>query len=112
MAQRFYKFRTLLILLAGIVMFFGCGKNGNVRWVHYDETQCSDKWEYSVNNEKLKENVTAYLEKKNVKVFEIEIFTDRPSDGCADCYCKTGRRIKCKIKKNDVKEVKGVGFYE
>jgi hypothetical protein len=79
--------------------------------MHYDETNCADKWEYNVNNEKLKDNVTEFLNKNGVKVFEIEIFGDGTKDNCTDCSCRTGRRIKCKIKKRDVKAIKSQGFY-
>jgi hypothetical protein len=99
-----------VLVLSAIIA--GCGKSGNVKWVHYDETYCSDKWDYNASNEKLKENVVNYLDKNGVKVFEIEIFNDITPDACTDCTCKTGRRMKCKIKKREVKNVKSLGFYE
>jgi|GEM_PF-1032407 len=112
MFQGLHMFRTLLVLLVVSAVLFGCGKSGNVRWVHYDETYCADKWEKSVNNEKLKSNISSYLEGKGIKVFEIEIFTDRSAETCTDCACKSGRRVKVKIKRSDVKEIKREGFYE
>lgn len=112
MFQGLHMFRTFFVLLAVSALLFGCGKSGNVRWLHYDETYCADKWEKSVNNEKLKSNITTYLDAKGIKVFEIEIFTDRTAETCTDCVCKSGRRIKVKIKRNDVKEIKKEGFYE
>jgi len=110
MAQRLLMFRTILILLVVSAVFFGCNKT-NVKWLHYDETNCSDRWDSNINNERLKDNVVAYLEGKGIKVLEIEIFSDGTSDSCADCSCKTGRRIKCKVKKRDVNDIKSQGFY-
>jgi hypothetical protein len=111
--QHFYRFKRILILaVLSIFIIAGCGKAKNVKWVFYDETYCADKWEKSLNNERLKQNVTDYLEKKNIKVFEMEIFSDRTPDACQDCACKSGRRIKCKVKRSDVSDVKREGFYE
>ena len=112
MAQRLLKLRTFSVLLVVSILLFGCGKTGNYKWLHYDETYCADKWDGNINNEKLKDNVVAYLDKQGIKVYEIEIFSDRTPDACADCYCKSGRRIKCKVKKRDVKDIKKEGFYE
>ena len=112
MFQGLHMFRTFLVLLVVSALIFGCGKSGNVRWLHYDETYCADKWEHNINNEKLKDNITAYLEHKGIKVFEMEIFTDRTPDTCTDCTCKSGRRIKAKIRRRDVNDIKKEGFYE
>lgn len=107
--QTFRIFSLILILSAFVL---GCGKSGNVRWVQYDETYCADRWDYNINNEKLKENITTYLKDQGIKVLELEIFSDRTAETCRECTCKSGRRIKCKIKKRDVKEAKTLGFYE
>ncbi|WP_317896913.1 hypothetical protein [Aurantibacillus circumpalustris] len=105
-------FRTFLVLSIIFVLISGCGKLGGVKWLHYDETFCADKWEKNVNNEKLKNNITEYLDKKGIKVFEIEIFSDITPDSCTECACKTGRRIKCKVSSGDVSELKNEKFYE
>lgn len=110
--QHISKLKVLFAVLVFPIMLISCGKSGNVKWVYYDETYCSDKWDYHVNNELLKENVAGFLKGKGVKVYEIEIFNDRTPDTCTDCSCKSGRRIKCKIKKREVKNVRGLGFYE
>jgi hypothetical protein len=80
--------------------------------VYYDETKCSDKWTYQNNNEALKENVTSYLSGKGIKIYEIEIFWNSNPESCSECYCKTGRRFKCKVKKSDLKEIEQEGFYQ
>lgn len=110
MAQRLLMFRAFFISFSLILVFYGCNKS-NVRWLHYDETNCADRWEYDVNNERLKDNVVEYLKKKGVKVFEIEIIVDGTKDNCSDCSCRTGRRFTCKVSKWDVKEAKSLGFY-
>jgi len=110
MALGLHMLRTCLILFVVSVVFFGCNKS-NFRWLTYDETYCSDKWAYTLNNEKQKDNIVAYMDKQGVKVFEIEIFNDRTPDSCKDCNCKSGRRIKCKIKKRDESLIKKEGFY-
>ena len=112
MFKSFCMFRTFFVLSVFIAVIAGCGKSGNVRWVHYDETNCADRWERSNNNEKLKENIVNYLDEKGIKVFEIEIFSDRTADACTDCNCKSGRRVKCKVSRGDAKDIKKEGFYE
>ena len=101
-----------LLLLAGLSFFmFSCGKN-NMKWLYYDETVCADKWEYNINNERLKDNVTSYFDGKGVRIYEVEIFNDRTAESCLECHCKTGRRVKVKVKKHDVSSMKAENFYE
>src|SRR3954469_9680810 len=97
--------------LVGAMLFSSACLKTNVKWVNYDETRC-DKWEHNNNNEKLKENFVNYYRSKGVKIYEVEIFSDRDAETCIDCSCKTGRRFNCKVPKGDVKEVKKDGFYE
>lgn len=111
-AKKLFRTRFLAHLIIIAAVTAACGKSGRVRWVNYDETVCADKWEYNMNNERLKENVVNYFDGKGIKVFELEIFSDRSRDNCADCHCKTGRRIKCKVSKRDVNDMKAEGFYE
>ena len=110
------KFTLSFLRLAAVVLVVlslsRCGKSSNVRWVFYDETNCSDKWTYTNNNEVLKDNIVDYMDSKGVKIFEIEIFTIVEAESCHECSCKTGRQIKCKIKKGDLSNAKSEGFYE
>lgn len=89
----------------------GCTKS-NMKWVNYDETQCADRWEFNINNEKLKENVTSYYKGKGVRIYDIEIYTDHGPETCLECNCKTGRRFHCKVKNGDLSSMKSDGFYE
>jgi hypothetical protein len=110
MFQKVYKFRFCLALIVTTALVFGCSKS-NTAWLYYDETNCLDKWESNMNNELLKNNVVSYMDTRGVKVLEIEIFSDREKENCTECSCKTGRRIKCKVKKRDIKAIKREGFY-
>ncbi len=105
----FFKLATILFV---VLFMLGCSKSSKVRWVYYDETNCSDKWEYTNNNELLKKNIVEYMDSRGVKVFEIEIFIIVEAESCGECSCKTGRQVKCKIKKGDLENAKGEGFYE
>jgi hypothetical protein len=102
----------LVAVIAGAVfLLLSCTKS-NVKWVYYDETRCADKWEYTYNNEKLKENFINYYNSRGIKIYEVEIFNDIAADPCADCTCKTGRRFKSKVKKGDATNLKRESFYE
>jgi hypothetical protein len=110
---KLYRTRSFCFALLIILFSFGCGKNaGNVRWVYYDETKCADKWTTTLNNEALKQNVTSYLQSKGITIYEIEIFNDRTAESCGECYCKSGRRFKAKVRKSDLSEIKSEGFYQ
>lgn len=111
-AQHFFSYKALFVVLLFSVVVAGCVKPRNVKWVSYNETRCADKWDYSPVNEKLKDNIIAYFNGQGVKILELEIYSDRTPDTCTDCNCKTGRRISCKVKKRDVSEMKSEQFYE
>jgi hypothetical protein len=119
MSTRFIKFHrkkiknlTGILFVSLLFILAGCGKNNKIAWVYYDETICADKWERTINNEKLKDNIVAYFKNKGVKIYELEVFSDRTPDQCSDCVCKTGRRIKAKVKNKDVSDMKAENFYE
>jgi hypothetical protein len=83
-----------------------------MNWVYYDETICADRWDKSINNEVLKDNITRYFEGQGVRIYDLEIFSDRTPEHCSDCTCKTGRRIKAKVKGKDLKGIESEGFYK
>src|SRR4051812_38756814 len=91
-----YKLAAIVLVVLSIS---ACSKSSKVRWVLYDETNCSDKWAYTNNNEVLKDNIVNYMDSKGVKIYEIEIFRIVDAESCSECSCKTGRQVKCKIKK-------------
>jgi len=111
-SRRFNQLLILTLIIATAFFFESCGKVGEMEWVYYDETQCSDAWERSAINETLKENVIDYFEGKGVRVYELEVYADRPGLTCQACTCKTGRRIKAKVKARDVSTMKEEGFYK
>jgi hypothetical protein len=102
----------IVILISVILLSFACQKSGRYKWVYYDETHCSDAWEYNLNNEKLKDNITNYLKRKNITVYDVEVFSDRVAETNTSCDSKTGRRFKCKLVKSKVDDIKKEGFYE
>src|SRR6187401_3409522 len=91
-----FKFAAIFLV---VLFMSGCGKSSNVRWVLYDETNCADKWTFNNNNEILKNNIVEYMDGKGVKIFEIEIFRQVEAESCGECTCKTGRQVKCKVRK-------------
>ena len=103
------KIATLVLV---ILFSLACQKSGRYKWVNYNETHCSDAWEYNINNEKLKDNITSYLKRKNITVYDVEIFSDGVAENSTSCDAKTGRRIKCKLVKSKVDNIKKEGFYE
>ncbi len=102
----------MLALLVLVLVVANCTKTGKVYWVYYNQTQCADKWGAYSNNEDLKIKITDYFDSKGVEVYDIEIFSNGTADACLDCTCKTGKRIKLKVRKRDLEEVKQEGFYE
>jgi len=101
-----------LVVFASIALLVGCGKRNDIVWVYYDETRCADRWERSNSNEKLKDNIVNYYDKNGSTIYDLEIFFDRTPDTCFDCICKTGRRVKAKIKGRDLENLKADGFYQ
>jgi hypothetical protein len=100
------------VSLFTMLLVSSCSKYGRVAWVYYDETLCADKWERPLNNERLKDNIVAYFKSRGVRIYELEIYSDRTPDTCSECTCKTGRRVKAKVKGNDVDEMKSENFYQ
>lgn len=104
--------KTQLIIFASAFIFFNCNKSSSTKWVYFDATLCADKWGASSNNEEIKQNVSTYFSKKNIKVYDTEILADGVAQNCTDCACKSGQRIKLKVKKGDLTAIKAEGFYE
>lgn len=104
----------VLLLVLGVFALFvpGCKKNTTYKWVNYDETFCADGWEFTANNETLKNNITEHFNKKDIKIYDIEIFTDRDPEQFLICSNKTGRRLHCKVKLKNLDDMKAMGFYE
>ena len=85
----------------------------SIPWVYYDETGCSDQWGHANVPDKDKvKNVKEYLKSKQIRVLKVEIANDGTFEPCMACHCKTGKRIKCKINKNDLDKVINENFYQ
>jgi hypothetical protein len=104
--------RFYLILLVLSLTVVSCNKSRKSVWMYYDETSCADKWTHVNNNEKLKNNVIDYLGTKNIKIYEMEIFVVGNAESCSACTCKTGRRYKIKVQRNDVSKAENEGLYQ
>lgn len=91
----------IILITANLIFSNGCKKISYRQWVYYDETGCTDPWGVYVNkpeSEKI-DAIEHYFNEKNIKLFKIEILNDGTIDLCKACFCRTGERIKCKVKK-------------
>ena len=105
--------KTVFIFMMALTSFFiSCDKSSRETWAYYDETYCADKWTQSGNNETLKQNIIDYFKPKGVEIFDIEIFVDRDAENSSQCFNKTGRRVRIRVNKSDLDDVKAIGFYE
>jgi len=90
-----------------------CAQSSNkMIWVYYNETQCADNWGNAFENEnEKKQNIITYFENLNVRIYDIRIVNYGFGEICAACFCLTGNRIYCKIKKNDLDVMKSENFH-
>lgn len=109
----------ILFTLVIAATTISCEKLYNTTWVCYDDTFCANPWSSIINisvetpqNEKIKA-VEKYFKDKGIKTFKIEIVKDKTlldfypdSIICLACHCKTGYRVKCKIKERDLSKMK------
>ena len=103
----------ILITLVISTASFSCEKIYNTTWMYYDETYGLDPWGQStVIDEDKKKNVEKYLKGKGIKVFKVEITSDGIKEICFSAGCKSGKRIKCKIRENDITAMKNEKFYQ
>lgn len=91
-----------------------CEKLVDTTWMYYDETYCADPWgQNNIQENEKKKNIKDYFKKeKGIKVFKVKFLGDRTRDSCFSCLCKSGKRIKAKIKESDIKVMKTEGFYQ
>lgn len=102
-----------LIIVLLIITVSSCEKLVDTSWVSYNETNCNDPWGNSdVENQKKIDNIEKYFKNKKIKIFKTEILHDGIADPCDACDCKSGIRIKCKIKSKDKAKMIAVNFYE
>jgi len=108
----------ITIALIAITSFSACVKKIQATWVYFDETGLNTWGAYKkdgTQDEKITEAVKKNLEEKNTSIIEIKIENDGLLPGqmaCTAANCKTGRRIHCKVKKEDVSVMLENGFYE
>ena len=105
------KIMFLIAIIFISITFSTCQKD--TIWVYYDETGCSDKWGVAnvPDKDKMK-NVKKYLRGKQIHVLKLEITSDGIFEACKACFCKTGKRIKCKIYEEDLYKAINENFYQ
>jgi len=103
---------VLLFALFSIFLGYACRKSSHYVWLSYNETQCADAWPISTNNETLKNNIVDFFKSKGITIYDTEIFASYDAETFNSCSSKSGRVIKCKIKENQVSDIKSYGFYE
>lgn len=107
-------FIFIISFIPAITFLDSCDKIRNIQWVYYDITGCSAPWGYvtwTTESETIK-IVEEYFKQKNVRIYKIKITNDGTPQACKACYCKTGQRINCKVKDDDVSVMIAEGFYE
>ena len=105
-----------ILLLCVVIIFtaFSCEKENDdpdAILTCYDETQCADPWVKRTQDAETISNVKDYLSSRDIDVLNIQISNDGVYESCRACSCKTGRRIKVKIKYMYLERIKAVHFY-
>ena len=103
----------LIMSLIGLTTLNSCEKFADTTWTYYNETYCADPWgQNTVPEDEKKKNIENHFKDKGIKIFKVEITDDGTLDLCESCGCKSGKRIKCKIKESDLAAMKNEGFYQ
>ena len=107
------KLTLLTCIFLTILALTSCEKLTKTSWVYFDETYCADPWgDYDSDNSKKTDNVKKYLKDNNIRVFKVQVNNDGTQELCKSCGCKSGNRIKCKIKSKDKSKAVALKFYE
>lgn len=110
------------ILLLLILIFVNCSKNdfdcncissfGKTCLV-YEQTYCADPWgNSSLEDEKIAENLNSYFQNLGVEINDICFDEEGTIENCYACSCKSGRRIKVKVKNKNWEILRNLGFTE
>lgn len=124
-----------VLLLFTLVSSFGhCGKkkkqaaskaistqkivvlNNNQVWMRYDETKCSNPWQFNwlvkPTDEQLAGAVKGELEGRSVHVLEIRTERDNNVVNCEACTCQNGFHYFVLVNKSSMTALKALKFYE
>ena len=107
--------KILLLCVVIILTALSCEKendDSDAILTCYDETECNNPWDRTPEDAETISNVKEYLRSKNINVLDIQITKDGINDFCRACWCRTGRRIKVKIKSEDLEKIEEEKFYE
>ena len=107
--MKIIKNRIVICLLfcIGIIGFSACKKNHI--WVCYDITWSDLS---TVNGIGSVQAAKKHLRNKNIHVFKAEFTPDGTVDDCKCSNCRTGKRIKCEIRKDDLDNAIESNFYQ
>jgi len=110
------------LLLATIALLtFGCEKenlkdsdltNNNdteKSWVSTASTQCANAWD-NLGLKSTEDNVTEYLRRNDIRVYDFKIEVVFYGPFCAACNCPSGLSIQVLIADSDINTIKELGF--
>ncbi|MBO3099855.1 hypothetical protein [Gelidibacter pelagius] len=105
---------TLLLLFIGLT-FLGCSKDDDATdtiFVLYNQTYCSDPWEFAENNNELIDSIKNYFESVNIAISNVKIDDKGTPQFCNACHCLSGNRIIATVSTDDLDAIKAYGFQE
>ena len=104
------------ILLAFIgLTFLSCSNDDDSKedvFVLYNQTNCSDPWGYSDDNNELADKINNYLKAENIEISNVTIDNNGTAISCNACFCLSGKRIIGKVSRQDLNNIKEYGFQE
>ena len=100
------------ILLSTVLLLFAIGFSAckkDTVWVYHDITRSDVS---TVNGIGCVKAAKKYLRSKNIQVFKAEFTSDGTLDPCSCSDCRTGKRIKCEIREEDLDKATEENFYQ
>ena len=104
------------ILLAFIgITILSCSTNDDSNQdilVLYNQTYCSDPWEYGNDNNELADNINNFFEAENIEISNLTIDNNGTEQLCLACTCLSGKRFFVNVSRQDLDSIKEFGFEE
>lgn len=106
------NFILATLTFTGILFFTSCG-SADTTFVYRGQTQCSDPWDNSDDDDILSGNVENYLIDQGIEVEDVIIETITSSGiHCAACDCGTDKTIRVEVLNKYVPTMKTLDFTE
>ncbi len=106
------KFIPIPIILLLLAFILSCNEDEfGKTWVYIEETQCANPWD-GLGSGSTENNVTEYLKKHKIRVYDVKVTVYSPGPSCNACFCPSGRVILVLIRLKDIKKIKNLGFEE